>query len=162
MLKTTAAEFRQNNTIHFSAHIGKVRAIPVEINDEQHQLFDNMDVIDLDHNGKPELRTEETFNRLRLQITEPVLFTTFESIEELASNNETEIVRQQDVRSVTIGEPYYDLAKFLWSGSHKSEVRNKRTLDSLVDEVGAFPRDAGWAIDTANHEFVIYSPKAEA
>tara|TARA_Y100000815_G_scaffold93631_1_gene82742 strand:+ start:261 stop:746 length:486 start_codon:yes stop_codon:yes gene_type:complete len=160
MIQTTAAAFRQDNTIHFSAPIGKVKGIPVEIGGENHRLFDNMEVIDLDRNGKPELRSEETFNRLRLQITEPVLFTSFDSIEDLAEKNETEIVRQQDVRSVTIGEPHYDLAKFIWSGSHKSEVRNKRTLDSLVDEVGAFPRDAGWAIDTANDEFVIFSPKA--
>jgi len=56
-------------------------------------------------------------------------------------------------------EPHYDLAKFIWSGSHKSEVRNERTLDSLVNELGAFPRSAQWAIDVANDQFLIYSAK---
>ena len=40
MIQTTAAAFRQDNTIHFSAPIGKVKGIPVEIGGENHRLFD--------------------------------------------------------------------------------------------------------------------------
>ena len=97
MLKATATQFRKDHQIHFQASIGRTSGIPVELSGENVRLFEDMDVIDLNGDGKPELRSNESFNRLKLQIKEPVFFTSFDSIEGLAEKNETEIVRQQDV-----------------------------------------------------------------
>ncbi len=160
MLKTTASAFQNANKIHFRAPIRHTVGMPVELSGEDVKLFKDLDVIDLNRNGKPDLDVRESFNRLKIDMTEPVLFTSYESIERLAEQSETEIVRSEDVRAVKIGQPGYDLAKFVWSGSHKSHVRKERTLDTLVDELGAFPADAQWAIDVANDQFMVYSPTA--
>ena len=162
MLKTTSSQFQNNNQIHFRALIRTTSGIPMKVNGEDVRLFEDINVIDLNDDGVPELRQEESFNRLKLQITEPVFTTDLKALYRLGSQYGTEVLRQEDLGRVEIGEPSYDLGKYIWSSPSTSSIKNQRSLDDLVYEMGAFPRSAQWAIDLAHGQFVVYSPKAPA
>lgn len=153
----TAADFRQQNKVLFSAGIYSMKPIPAEVSGEEVELFKDTFLIDLNRDGKPEFTAEESFNRVKMQVTEPCFVTSYPSIQELARTEKTEVLTQGDVRSVKVESFGYDLGKWAWSSDHKLIQENRRTLAEVIDEAGAFPKEARWAIDTKNGEFLIYT-----
>ena len=154
----SSSAFRDTHTIHFSAPIGKCKGLPAKSNGRELRLFEKMDVIDLDRSGDPRVKVEEGFNRLRIRITEPVLMTGPGEMEQFARQHGTDVILQEDVKPINIGEPQYDLGKYWWSRPNHFEVLNERSLDVLLHEVGPLPSNARWAIDVVKEEFLVYSP----
>ncbi len=154
----TSADFRQQNKVLFTAGIYEMKGIPAEVSGESVELFKDTVIIDMNQDGKPEFIADESFNRVIMKVTEPCFVTSYPSIQELAAKEKTDILTQNDVRSPKVESFGYDLGKWAWSSDHKLIQENRRTLDTLVDEAGAFPKEAKWAIDVKKGEFLVYTP----
>lgn len=156
MLQTTGAQFAQNHKIHFSAPIETTVGIPLSDGRSTAWLFEDTTYIDFNENGKPDVTGTNGWNRGDIWMTEHAFMTDYQSLKNIAKDNETEIIRNQDVTPVHMARKGVSVAK--WFGQHKTMLTQQGTLAGLVAGV-TFPQGVDWAIDVANNTFMVYSDK---
>ena len=159
MISQSFPMFARDNRIHYVADIKTMTGDEATIQGQNIGLFQDTAVIDTNGNGQADVYARENGSFVVFDVAEPALLTSYSALKQMARRNRTHIIRQDDVRPPKVGQPGFTVNKWIWdrdeSGPHTKGVR---ALDSVIDEVGAFPRDAKWAIDTHADRFVIYSP----
>ena len=114
------------------------------------------DVLDLNHSGAAETRTEYKDFFVNIEMyQEPVLTGGLQQLQTLAAQTGTEIVTAHEHPFATIHDGGMVIGHTLFQ-SDKPVARNQRPIQSLVAQ--AFPQEpsAQWAIDPAHGEFIIF------
>jgi hypothetical protein len=159
MIKQDFKTFQRQNRVHYVANISTMTGNEATIQGRNIGLFSGTAVIDWNHNGRADVSGHENGSTVVYDVAEPAFLTSYRALKEMAQRNGTHIIRQDDVRPVKVGQPGYTINKWVWDRDKAGPHTNKtRYLESLVDEIGAFPTDVKWAIDTHQNRFVVYSP----
>jgi hypothetical protein len=159
MIQQNLYTFSRHNRVHFVADIKVMTGDETSVQGESTGLFRNAAVIDINRNGEADVYAREDGSFVYFDVEEPAFISSYAALQQMARRNGTHIIRQEDVRPVKVGQPGYTINKWVFDrGSSGPRTTDVRTLDTVIDEIGAFPRDARWAIDTYSNRFVIYSP----
>ncbi|MCL5774061.1 MAG: hypothetical protein M1536_06735 [Firmicutes bacterium] len=165
---TSSEEFRNENQILFSAKVihenyGFLRSNP----------FGGRDIIDLNNNGKADrgMIINDYPDGTTPYIKEPALAQSYDDIKNLGLNNKTEVLTQDDIKKESLTDIQVEnlvqgdgLPIFLSSGEPTGFCRDviendKRSISSLIDEVGVKAINPKWGFDLTKDEFLIYEPK---
>lgn len=159
MIRQDYATFKRQNRVHFAANIKIMDGNEATIQGRNIGLFLNTAVIDVNNNRRADVYAREDGSKVVYDVAEPAFLTSYGALQQMARRNGTHMICQDDVRPIKMGQPGYTITKWIWDGDKAGpHTTRTRSLDSLIDEIGAFPRDAKWAIDAHHNRFVIYSP----
>lgn len=159
MIQQDYATFKRQNRVHFAANIKTMTGDEATIQGRNIGLFRHTSVIDLNNNGRADVFAREDGSKVVYDVAEPAFITSYAALQQMAQRNKTHIICQDDVRPIKMGQPGYTINKWIWDGDKAGPHTTKtRSLDALIDEIGAFPRDAKWAIDAHHGRFLVYSP----
>ena len=125
-------------------------------NDEAVWTVGGGDVIDLDHSGRAEYHHEPAgFLRTNMVYDEPVIVGGMKRLRAFASEQGTEVLTAQEAPQVKVAEVGVSIGGTIFQEDEILQ-RHTRPLDSLVVELYPRDRDAQWAVDLTQNEFLIW------
>lgn len=159
MIRQNFPSFARENRVHYVANIQVMTGDEATVQGRNVGIFRDTAVIDVNGNGYADVYASENGSRVVFDVAEPAFLSSYQALKQMAQRNGTHIVRQDDVRPPKVGQPGFTVNKWIWNRDEAGpHTRDPRSLDSVIDEIGAFPRDAKWAIDTYSDRFLVYSP----
>jgi hypothetical protein len=114
------------------------------------------DVIDINKNGQAD--TKKDFypgNGSHRRYAEPVILR-YERIKEYAAAHQKEVITQDDIGDVELGYVGYGPT----NPTTPTCMANTSSAE-VMKELCPFDPDTHWAIDVANNEFLVYTPKLQ-
>ena len=173
MQPISSSGFRNNNKILDSAKILPNQSWEFRLGKYGHEkkILANVDVIDINNNGKFDVKEEQLKtkfwepNTWKHTITEPNIKEGYKILSKYASAHDTEVITQDDVQQLVKDGLNVTAENTCWKEevgfSRKDTVftENQCQLSSLVKEMEPFEKNAKWAIDFANQEFLVYRPQ---
>lgn len=152
--------FHSNNEILYRAKINDGRGIAVSGSYLEDHRIGQADVIDIDGNGRAELKREpaELF-RKRFVYNEPVLSESIDDLNTYSRRQGKEILTGDDL-GTRLGVKDYGVDIGSTSFQNMEEIdRNFRTLGNLTRQLVGNVPGANWAVSPATREFYIFKPR---